>query len=106
MLFDPRLRDVGDGEWMVRLLRRGVRMAALGQFTSAFTYTGANMSVGPNARRENRELCQSAPLLGAAAQAAVHSAAPAAAFAGGMYRQAPFAVRDLHAGQPRPPAAL
>src|SRR5208337_3753681 len=56
LLFDARLRDVGDGEWMVRLLRRGVRMAALRQFTSVFTRTGANMSIGPNARRENWEL--------------------------------------------------
>ena len=59
--FDSRLRDVGDGEWMVRMLKDRVRMAELGQFTSAFTRTGANMSAGPNARRENRELCQSAP---------------------------------------------
>ena len=28
-LFDPRLRDVGDGEWMLRLLQRPVKMAAL-----------------------------------------------------------------------------
>jgi glycosyltransferase involved in cell wall biosynthesis len=62
LLFDPRLRAVGDGEWMVRLLQRRVRMAALGQFTSAFTCTGANMGKGENARRENRQLCQSAPL--------------------------------------------
>jgi hypothetical protein len=47
---------------MVRLLQRGVRMAALGQYTSAFTCTGANMSKGENARREKRELNQSAPL--------------------------------------------
>ena len=61
LLFDPRLRDVGDGEWMVRLLQRRVGMAALGQFTSVFTCTGANMSTGPNARREKGELFRSAP---------------------------------------------
>jgi hypothetical protein len=60
-LFNPALRDVGDGEWMVRMLRRGVKMAALGEFTSVFTCTGANMSAGPNARRENRELFETAP---------------------------------------------
>ncbi len=59
--FDARLRDVGDGEWMVRMLRGGVKMAALGRFTSVFTKTGANMSAGPNALRENRELRESAP---------------------------------------------
>src|SRR5207247_3451320 len=50
--FEPRLRDVGDGEWMVRLLQQKVKMATLGKFTSAFTCTGANMSAGENARRE------------------------------------------------------
>ena len=59
--FDPQLRDVGDGEWMLRLLKRGVRMSTLGDFTSVFTQTGANMSAGANARREARELARSAP---------------------------------------------
>ena len=89
-LFDPRLRDVGDGEWMVRLLRRGVRMAVLGQFTSAFTYTGANMSVGPNARRENRELCQSAPCWARQLKPLFILQHRLRRLAGGMYRQAPF----------------
>ena len=89
-LFDPRLRDVGDGEWMVRLLRRGVRMAVLGQFTSAFTYTGANMSVGPNARRENRELCQSAPFWARQLKPLFILQHRLRRLAGGMYRQAPF----------------
>jgi glycosyltransferase involved in cell wall biosynthesis len=61
LLFDPHLRDGGDGKWMVQLLQRGIRMAALGRFTSVFTFTGANMSVGANARRENRALYLSAP---------------------------------------------
>ena len=90
-LFDPRLRDVGDGEWMVRLLRRGVRMAALGQFTSAFTYTGVNMSVGANARRENRELRQSAPWWARQLRPLFIAQHRLRRWAGGMYRQAPFA---------------
>ncbi len=61
LLFDPGLRDVGDGEWMLRLLRRRTRMAVLRRFTSAFTMTGANMSAGANARREAQELARSAP---------------------------------------------
>jgi glycosyltransferase involved in cell wall biosynthesis len=60
--FDPRWRDVGDGEWMLRMLQKSVPMAAVNRFTSVFTRTGANMSVGPNARRENRLLCETAPL--------------------------------------------
>ncbi len=104
-LFDPRLRDVGDGEWMVRLLLRRVPMAALGQFTSAFTRTGANMSAGPNARRENRRAVPERAVLGARTQTAVHSATPAAAPVGGDVFSAAICLRDLHAGQARPPAA-
>src|SRR5205809_314024 len=35
LFFEPRWRDVGDGEWMIRLLQRRTKMAALGKFTSA-----------------------------------------------------------------------
>ncbi len=90
-LFNPRLRDVGDGEWMVRLLKRRVEMAALGQFTSAFTYTGANMSVGPNARRERRELFQSAPFWARQLKPLFIAQHRLRRLAGGMYRQRPFA---------------
>jgi hypothetical protein len=90
-VFDPRLRDVGDGEWMVRLLRRGVSMAALGQFTSVFTHTGANMSVGPNARRENRELFQSAPRWARTLKPLFIAHHRLRRLLGGMYWQKPFA---------------
>jgi glycosyltransferase involved in cell wall biosynthesis len=90
MLFEPRLRDVGDGEWMVRLLQRGVRMAALGQFTSTFTCTGANMSIGPNARRENRELFQSAPAWARLVKPLFVVQHRLRRWLGGMYRQEPF----------------
>ena len=41
--FNPDYRVGGDGEWMVRLLQEQVPMAALKQFTSVFTLTGANL---------------------------------------------------------------
>jgi len=59
--FDPAMRDGGDGRWVLRMLQEGVRMGALGRFTSVFTHTGTNMSAGANAIRENRELYRSAP---------------------------------------------
>jgi len=90
-LFDPRLRDVGDGEWMLRLLRRRVRMAVLDQFTSAFTYTGVNMSVGPNARREKWELFETAPWWARRLTPLFIVQHRLRRWAGGMYRQAPFA---------------
>ena len=100
LLFDPRLRDVGDGEWMVRLLQRGVRMAALRQFTSVFTCTGANMSVGPNARRENRELFLSAPFWAQSLKPLFILQQRLRRWAGGMYRQEPFSYEIFTPASP------
>jgi glycosyltransferase involved in cell wall biosynthesis len=61
LYFDSSLRDVGDGEWMVRALKKRVKMASLGKFLSAFGDTGANMSTKPNALRELYNLWGSAP---------------------------------------------
>ncbi len=59
--FDAQLRDVGDGEWMLRVLQRGTRMTALRTFTSIFAWNGQNMSAGANARRETALLQGRAP---------------------------------------------
>jgi len=99
--FDPNLRDVGDGEWMLRLLRRGVAMATLGRFTSAFTQTGANMSAAPNARREARELRRSAPAWARMLKPlwVVHHRLRR--WAGGMYSQAPFSYEIFTPDSPQ-----
>jgi glycosyltransferase involved in cell wall biosynthesis len=99
-LFDPRLRDAGDAEWMVRLLQRQLPMAALGQYTSAFTYTGANMSVGPNAVRERIELFQSAPFWARQLRPLFIMQHRLRRLAGGMYRQAPFAYEIFTPASP------
>ena len=88
--FNTRWRDAGDGEWMVRLLKEGVSMAALGTFTSVFTQTGVNMSAAPNARRENRELRQSAPAWVRALRPAWIAHHRMRRLLGGMYFQQPF----------------
>ncbi len=98
--FDPRLRDVGDGEWMLRLLRTGVPMARLGLFTSAFTCTGANMSAAPNARRENRELFQTAPLWARVLRPAFILQHRTRRLLGGMYFQKPFSYSIYTAASP------
>jgi glycosyltransferase involved in cell wall biosynthesis len=100
LLFDPRLRDVGDGEWMLRLLERKVRMAALGQFTSAFTRTGANMSAGPNACRERTELFLSAPLWARALKPLTILHHRLRRLVGGMYWQKPFAYEIFTPASP------
>jgi glycosyltransferase involved in cell wall biosynthesis len=89
--FNPVLRDVGDGEWMVRLLRRGLKMDVLGQFTSVFTQTGANMSAAPNALRENRALRDSAPAWARPMRPVFIAQHRLRRFLGGMYSRGPFA---------------
>jgi len=95
MLFDPELRVAGDAEWMVRLLKRGIRMATLGRFTSAFTVTGENMSVGANATRERQELFGRAPVWARALRPAFVVHHRLRRLAGGMYRQRAFSY-DLY----------
>jgi len=89
-LFNPRLRAGGDGEWMVRLLQRRIRMAVLERFTSVFTLTGENMSQKPDALREARELRHTAPAWARAAKPLIVLHHRLRRLAGGMYRQPPF----------------
>ena len=98
--FDPQWRDVGDGEWMLRLLRQKIRMATLGRFTSTFTQTGANMSAGPNARRENRRLFETAPAWAKTARPLIFLHHRLRRLLGGMYRQAPFTFALYTANSP------
>ena len=98
--FKPNLRDVGDGEWMVRLLAHNIKMAALGRFTSAFTYTGANMSVGDNARRERGDLFESAPAWARALRPIFKWHHRLRRLAGGMYFQGPFAYEIFTTASP------
>jgi glycosyltransferase involved in cell wall biosynthesis len=100
LLFDPHLRDGGDGKWMVSLLQRHVRMAALGRFTSVFSFTGANMSAGPNARRENRALCLSAPAWARRLRPLLILHHRLRRLFGGLYFQAPFAYEVFTLAHP------
>jgi glycosyltransferase involved in cell wall biosynthesis len=98
--FDPVLRDVGDGEWMVRLLQKKTRMGVLGAFTSAFTCTGNNMSTGENARQERHQLAASAPTLVRALKPAIILHHRLRRLCGGMYFQRPFSFEVFTARSP------
>ena len=43
--FNPKMRQLGDAEWLVRCIQQKVPMRLLNQFTSVFTLTGANLSM-------------------------------------------------------------
>jgi len=88
--FDPTWRSGGDGEWMVRMLRGGVKMAALGRFTSVFTQTGANLGAGETGRQEARRLRMTAPAWSRAMRPLWVIQHRLRRFFGGMYHQAPF----------------
>ncbi len=90
LYFDSRLRDVGDAEWMLRLLKHRIPMAVLRQFTSVFTVTGQNMGAKPNAVRERQELEASAPLLARTLKPLVVVHHRLRRLVGGIYHQRPF----------------
>ena len=98
--FDPALRDGGDGRWMLRLIQDRVRMGVLRRFTSTFTQTGANMSAGANAIRENRELCETAPLWARPLAPLIVWHHRARRWLGGMYSAKPFGYEIFTLGSP------
>ena len=68
LFFDTRWRDLGDKVWTVEMVRRGLNMAVLRQFTSSFTDTGENMNLKPNALRERELVMDNGSRLGPALQ--------------------------------------
>ena len=61
LYFDKKWKDVGDAVWGHALCSANVRMESLGFATTAFTDTGDNMNIRPNALREKESLRKSAP---------------------------------------------
>lgn len=90
LFFNPRRRHVGDGEWILSLLKRKTRMAVLRQFTSIFTMTGANLSSTGEATGENRDLYNSAPLWARRLKPLFILHHRLRRLAGGIYFQKPF----------------
>ena len=76
---------------MVRLLRAGVRTAALRQFTSVFTLGGSNLSRSPAGREEWRRLRDTAPFWMRMLSPLWVLQHRLRRLVAGSYRQAPFA---------------
>ena len=90
VLFDPDLRAVGDGDWVLRLLERGTHMGALRRFTSVFTLSGDNLGHSETARREARAMHGRAPVWVRALKPVWILQHRLRRLAGGVYQQAPF----------------
>jgi len=61
IFFDTRWRDLGDFHWALALIKDKVPMAVCDSFVSAFTDTGENMNLRPNAVREKKDTLDMAP---------------------------------------------
>ena len=59
--FDVVYRDLADAAWVLARLKEGAKIERVSVITTAFTDTGANMNLSPNARREAQKLRESAP---------------------------------------------
>jgi glycosyltransferase involved in cell wall biosynthesis len=90
LFFDPRLRDLGDAEWAVRLIRSKATLAVLDAFTSIFTETGQNMNLGANAAREKNEFLAAAPAWARACRPLVLAHYRLRRLCSGAYRCRPY----------------
>lgn len=64
ILFDSKWRAVGDAAWMLDLLKAGVRMAVLREYTSVFAETGSNTGRHPATLEEEEKLRKAATTWG------------------------------------------
>jgi GT2 family glycosyltransferase len=60
--FDERFKDVGDADFVIRVLRSGYRAIHVKRYLSVFTITGKNRSASQEAYLERKRLMASAPL--------------------------------------------
>ena len=90
LFFDSQWRDVGDTAWVLRMLEKGVRVAVLRRYTSAFTRTGQNMNFLPNAIREKAALRAAAPLWARSLPCLWAARHRLAKWRHGCYHQPPF----------------
>jgi len=100
LFFDPKLRVVGDADWVVRLLQRGTSMAVLRRFSSVFTLTGGNLGATPEGQREAQALFNSAPLWARKMKPLLVLQHRVRRLFGGIYSQAPFSFALYTAGSP------
>ena len=59
--FDAKWRDCADALWVIERLKSKTNIGRIMAFTTAFTDTGANMNLAPNAVWESKIIRQQAP---------------------------------------------
>jgi glycosyltransferase involved in cell wall biosynthesis len=98
--FDDRLRDVGDQDFVARVLRAGYRARHVGRYLAAFTVTGTNMSGGENALREWRRALATAPRWVRTLRRPLNALRLAEKWRSGAYRQGMPLRYALYDGRP------
>jgi glycosyltransferase involved in cell wall biosynthesis len=88
LFYDPAWKFVGDSDWVLRLIRAGLRLAVLRRFTSVFTHTGANLSL--KAQDEAEKFHRRTPMPLRALRPAILVHHRLRRWAGGIYAQEPF----------------
>lgn len=63
LFFNANLRDIGDAEWTLRVMKAGLTTTVLSEFLSVFTETGNNLNLGAKTAGERRQFMASAPPL-------------------------------------------
>ena len=101
LYFDTQWRDLGDMFWIVEALRRGVRFAELRVFAAAFTETGDNMNLKPNALREKARKREMTPLFSKATEPLIILHHRLRMLARGAFTQPPFHYAIYTRAQPR-----
>ena len=100
LYFNAKLKDIGDGDWVMRLIDAGVRCDVLPIFTSTFAETGENRNLAPTALREKAALVASAPTWARVARPAIIAHYRARKWMHGAYRQEPFDYAIYTAASP------
>lgn len=100
LYFNADLKDVGDADWVCRLVDQGVRMGLMNFLTSAFTDTGENMNLRPNAIREKAEMAKRAPVWAQKLRLALILQHRVRRLAAGHYSSGPFSYSIYTSASP------
>jgi len=88
--FDPRLRIVGDRDWLLRVLAAGAQMQTVDYFTSIFSDLGTNLALSDLGEKEIRSVANAPHLFPTISSAYTTLSNRFRRLIAGHYRQRPF----------------
>lgn len=100
LFFDPAWKAVGDAEWILRALEKGLIMRSIPDFTSVFTDHGGNLGGGELSTAERNRLRDAAPGWQRIAVPLIAAHHRLRRWLAGIYRQEPFTYEIYTRAQP------